>query len=62
MWLDIAVVSRKKIFEENQANEIEVFDLKVWITLRWTGYRNIMQSKLENCCYLNKRINSIIFY
>ena len=29
MWRDIAVVVREKIFQENEADEIDVFDLKV---------------------------------
>ena len=29
MWQDIAVVVREKIFQENEADEIDVFDLKV---------------------------------
>ena len=32
MWQDIAVVVCEKIFQENEADEIDVFDLKVWIT------------------------------
>ncbi len=29
MWRDIAVVVRDKIFQEDEADEIDVFDLKV---------------------------------
>ena len=29
MWQDIAVAVREKIFQENEADEIDVFDLKV---------------------------------
>lgn len=29
MWRDIAVVVREKIFQDNEADEIDVFDLEV---------------------------------
>lgn len=29
MWRDIAVVARDKIFQEDEADEIDVFDLEV---------------------------------